>query len=68
LRALAPSVPECRAEIARLRGDDAGVSRNLTEPLAAYRTMGARGHARRGPLSPAPGHSGTHGPSPRQPI
>jgi hypothetical protein len=47
MRVLAPCVPECRAGIARLRGDDAGVTRYLAEALAAYRAMGAHGHARR---------------------
>jgi tetratricopeptide (TPR) repeat protein len=47
IRALAPRVPECRADLARLRGDADGCERHLREALDAYRAMDAHGHVRR---------------------
>jgi tetratricopeptide (TPR) repeat protein len=45
--ALAPRVPECRAELARQRGDGAGYAQHLREAIDAYRAMDAHGHVRR---------------------
>jgi tetratricopeptide (TPR) repeat protein len=47
VRALAPRVPECRAEVARLRGDDSAYEQHLQDAIDAYRAMNAHGHARR---------------------
>jgi hypothetical protein len=45
--ALAPRVPELRAELARLRGDEAEWERQLRATLEANRAMIAGGHATR---------------------
>ncbi len=46
-RVYRPQVCEERAELARLRGDDAARTRELREALRLYTEMGATGHAER---------------------
>jgi class 3 adenylate cyclase/DNA-binding IscR family transcriptional regulator len=46
-RGLEPRIPEARAELARVCGDEAARQHHLREALRMYQAIGATGHARR---------------------